>query len=72
MNIKINYVPSHEAITVQGGFIDNGEFQMEWCNHTGAEESESNTWSASATGEPVFHKEVFNACDKCDETWDIN
>ena len=72
MRIEVKYTPRHEAITVQGGQIDeDGTFWMEWCNHAGAEQTESSTWSAGFDGEPRYHDEQFNACDKCDETWDI-
>lgn len=67
MKIGVKYFESFEFITVQGGFWENGEFEMEWCNHHGADEEivTHTGWNYSKEDIDEWHERIM-ACDKCE------
>lgn len=68
MKINVEYYPNAEAVTVQSGFWENGEFIYETCNHAGAYEEEISHMAYDHIAEDVdFWKETIIVCDKCEE-----
>lgn len=59
-------------ITVQGGYWDDDSFEMEWCNHAGAYQTNSDFWYAKDNGGYEEVTEKYYICDKCDETWEMD
>lgn len=68
MKIDVKYYPNEKPITVQFGFMDNGVFNWEYCNHGGAVEEHSSEISYDYYKEDIYDiKSVMMVCDKCDE-----
>jgi len=68
MKVDIKYYPNDEAITVQFGFMDNGVFTWETCNHAGAVEEETSEMGYDPYAEDIYDTEsVMLVCDKCEE-----
>lgn len=76
--VKTSSYPIAEDITVQLGYVENGEFILEECNHAGAEveQQTSISWNYSREDIDEYDEDVL-VCDKCgayklsDGSWEI-
>ena len=68
MTIDVKYYPNEEAVTVQFGFWEHGEFIYETCNHAGAYEDRIIHTSWDVQREDIDEwSETIIVCDKCEE-----
>ena len=62
MNITVTQIPSNHNITVRGGELVDGVFDLDWCNHAGAELEEV----TSNAGLDNEYTEKLMVCNKCE------
>lgn len=60
------YAPFWDVeITVVSGYMEDGEFVIEYCNHAGAEEVEMTAYEHTA----YEREEMVKVCNKCDKSY---
>lgn len=73
MKIAVKYQQKSEPITVYGGWIEDEDFLIDWCNHAGAEEKPDNGIQVQYKDGDIDVVDVaswLKVCDKCHAYFD--